>query len=60
VRTRLESDRIEPHENTYYVPGVALADFLGELVWNGGDEVIWHVEPCSLPPPEATSAQPEG
>lgn len=50
VVTRLETDRIAPHENTYYVAGSQLADFLGELVWHGGDEVIWHIEPCDDPP----------
>jgi hypothetical protein len=53
VVTRLESERIAPHVNTYYVAGDALADFLGELVWNSGEEVIWHVEPSEHPPPEA-------
>jgi hypothetical protein len=53
VVTRLESERIDPHENTYYVSGDNLADFLGELVWNGGDEVIWHVGPVDAPPAEA-------
>ena len=58
VVTRLETERIIPHENTYYVAGIQLADFLGELVWHGGDEVIWHVEPCTDPPPEANLAAP--
>lgn len=53
VVTRLETERIIPHENTYYVTGSHLADFVGELVWHGGDEVIWHIEPCDEPPPEA-------
>ncbi|HYI24603.1 MAG TPA: hypothetical protein VD767_04265 [Thermomicrobiales bacterium] len=53
VVTRLETERIIPHENTYYVRGEALADFLGELVWNGGAEAIWHIEPCAEPPSEA-------
>jgi len=53
VVTRLESEELRPHENTYYVPAVVLADFLAELVWQGGAEVIWHVEPCDVPPEEA-------
>jgi len=53
IVTRLETERIRPHENTYFVIGDRLADFLGELVWNGGAEVIWHIEPCLSPPAEA-------
>ena len=53
VVTRLETERIAAHENTYYVAGSNLADFAGELVWHGGDEVIWHIEPCDDPPAEA-------
>lgn len=53
VVTRLETERIIPHENTYFVPASALADFLGELVWHGGDEVIWHIEPVNEAPAEA-------
>ncbi len=56
VVTRLETDRIAPHENTYYVRGRELADFVGELVWHGGDESIWHIEPCDDPPTEARIA----
>jgi len=54
VVTRLESAKIViPHENDYYVAAGDLADFLAELAWNGGAEVIWHIEPCPEPPPEA-------
>jgi len=53
VVTRLESAELRPHENTYYVPAPALADFLAELVWQGGAEVIWFVEPCDAPPDAA-------
>ena len=53
VMTRLESERIQAHENTYYVTAASLADFVGELVWHGGDEVIWHIEPCDVLPAEA-------
>jgi hypothetical protein len=54
VRTRSESEQIPtPHENTYYIPAANLADFLGELLWNGGAEVIWHIEPVDEAPPEA-------
>lgn len=53
IVTRLETERIAPHENTYFVLADDLADFVSELVWNGGAEVIWHIEPCAEPPPEA-------
>lgn len=53
VVTRLETERIMPHENTYYVVASALADFVSELVWHGGDEVIWHIEPVSDAPEAA-------
>ncbi len=53
IVTRLETDRIAPHENTYFVAGEQLHDFVAELVWNGGAEVIWHIEPCAAPPLEA-------
>ena len=53
VVTRLESPEQAPHENTYYVASEALADFIAELVWHGGAEVIWHIAPCEDPPPEA-------
>lgn len=53
VVTRLESDTIQPHENTYYVPGEQLHDFVEELVWNGGAERLWHIEPVSAAPDEA-------
>lgn len=56
VVTRLETERIEPHENSYYVLAANLAEFLAELAWHGGDEVIWHVEPCAEAPPEARVA----
>ncbi len=54
VVTRLHTEAIPiPHENSYYVPAESLADFLAELVWSGGAEMIWHIEPCLDPPPEA-------
>lgn len=53
VVTRLATVRIQPHENTYFVTAANLADFVGELVWHGGDEAIWHIEPCPDPPSEA-------
>lgn len=54
IITRSETKEIPtPHENTYYVPSVQLADFLSELVWSGGAETIWHIEPCDDPPGEA-------
>lgn len=59
VMTRLESERIQAHENTYYVTAASLADFVGELVWHGGDEAIWHIEPCTKPPPESQVCDPQ-
>jgi hypothetical protein len=53
VVTRLESETIRPHENTYFVPGVRLHDFVEELVWNGGAERLWSIEPAHDAPPEA-------
>jgi hypothetical protein len=53
VVTRLESVALEPHENSYYVPADALADFLAEMSLLGGAEAIWHVEPCATPPAES-------
>ncbi len=50
IVTRIETERIAAHENTYFVAGSNLADFVGELVWHGGDEVIWHIEPTDDPP----------
>lgn len=56
IRTRSESEQIPtPHINTYYVPARFLADFVGELSWNGGAEVIWHIEPVDSAPAEARS-----
>ncbi len=53
VATRLESEELHAHENTYYVPREHLADFLAEISIAGGAEVIWHVEGCEQPPPES-------
>jgi hypothetical protein len=54
VVTRLDTPLLHaPHENSYYVPAASLADFLSELILAGGDETIWHIEPCAEPPPEA-------
>ncbi len=53
IRTRLESDELIPHENDYYVAAAELADFVGELALAGGAEIIWHIEPCPEPPPDA-------
>lgn len=54
VVTRLDTPLLHaPHENSYYLPAAALADFLAELILAGGDETIWHVEPCERPPSEA-------
>ncbi|HEV2108352.1 MAG TPA: hypothetical protein VGR16_08825 [Thermomicrobiales bacterium] len=53
VVTRLESADMEPHENTYFVPSDRLADFLAEIAFAGGAEVLWHVEPEFEPPVES-------
>jgi hypothetical protein len=54
VVTRLDTPQLHaPHENRYYVPAAVLADFLAELTMAGGDEEIWHIEPCPEPPAEA-------
>lgn len=54
VRTRSESEQIPtPHENTYYIPASALHDFLSELCWSSGAEIIWHIEPVDTTPQEA-------
>lgn len=53
VVTRLESETIRPHENTYYVPSAMLHGFVEELVWNGGAERLWSIEPTDDAPPEA-------
>jgi hypothetical protein len=41
------------------VPAGALSDFLAELTMAGGDELIWHIEPCPQPPPEARVSEIE-
>lgn len=53
VVTRLESDDLQPHENSYFVPRVNLADFVAEIALAGGAEVLWHIE--SEPDPPAAS-----
>lgn len=53
IVTRLESEALHPHENSYYIARERLADFLAELSLAGGAETIWHVEPCPEPPPES-------
>jgi hypothetical protein len=53
VVTRLESEELHAHENSYYVARDRLADFLAEMSLAGGSEVIWHIEPCPSPPPES-------
>lgn len=53
VVTRLHTEDLEPHENSYYVPHRLLADFLAELSISGGAETIWHVEGCKEAPEES-------
>lgn len=54
VVTRLDTRLLHaPHENSYFVPADRLADFLSELALAGGEEAVWHVEPCEMPPAEA-------
>ena len=58
VVTRLDTDLLHaPHENSYYVPSARLADFLSELALAGGEETIWHIEPCTDPPAESNVRQ---
>lgn len=64
VVTRLESETLRPHENSYFVPADVLADFVGELSLAAGAEIIWHIEPvsnlpaeCGLMPPETGTDQ---
>ena len=57
VVTRIVSETLRPHENSYFVPRSRLADFLAELSLAGGAEVIWHVEPCPSPPPESRARE---
>jgi hypothetical protein len=59
VVTRLESDVLHAHENSYYVPRENLADFLAEISIAGGAEIIWHVEGCDEPPAESRAVIPE-
>lgn len=59
VVTRLDSELLHaPHENSYFVPNTALADFLSELTMAGGIETIWHIEPCETPPAESRVLSP--
>lgn len=60
VVTRLESPELAPHENSYFVERERLADLLAELALAGGVEVIWHVEPCPVPPPACRGSGDEG
>lgn len=56
VVTRLDTPLLHaPHENDYFVPANRLADFLSEITLAGGEEVIWHIEPCAEPPPDSRS-----
>ncbi len=59
VVTRLESETLRPHENSYVVGRERLADFLAELALAGGAEAIWHVEACPAPPPESRAGGPD-
>jgi hypothetical protein len=56
VVTRLESEVLHPHENSYFVSWEQLADFLAEVCLAGGAETIWHVEGCAAPPDESRVA----
>jgi hypothetical protein len=53
VVTRLESDELIPHENSYFIPRQFLADFLNEIALAGGIEQVWHVEAFPEPPVES-------
>ena len=56
VVTRLESDTLAPHENSYFVPSSRLASFLAELIFTAGAEILWHIEACNDPPMESRVA----
>ena len=59
VVTRLDTPLVHaPHENSYYVTGEELADFLAEVILAGGNEVLWSVEPIHAPPVEAAPGEP--
>jgi len=60
VVTRLESETLRPHENSYVVPRARLADFLAEVALMGGAEIIWHVEACPEPPAESRVHRVDG
>ena len=53
VVTRLETEALHAHENSYFVARERLADFLAEVSLAASAEVIWHVEPCLRPPRES-------
>ena len=57
VVTRLESETLRPHENSYIVSRGRLADFLAEVALAGGAEVLWHVEACPSPPAESRAGE---
>jgi hypothetical protein len=59
VVTRLESEALHAHENSYYVERDQLANFLAEVSLAAGAEAIWHVEPCPRPPPESRLGRQE-
>jgi hypothetical protein len=46
-----------PHENSYYVTGDELADFLAEVILAGGNEVLWRIEAVTAPPVEAVPGE---
>ncbi len=54
VVTRLESEVLHAHENSYYVARERFGDFLSEISLAAGAEEIWHVEPCPDPPAESS------
>ena len=59
VVTRLESEILIPHENSYYIPREQLGNFLAEMALAGGIEQVWHVEPCADPPAESRVRPPD-
>ena len=55
--TRLESEALHAHENSYFVPCDRLADFLAEVSLAAGAEVDLARRPCPRPPAESRLGQ---
>ena len=56
VVTRLDTPGLHaPHENSYFVSADELSDFLAEIILNGGNEVLWRIDPIESPPSESVA-----